>query len=345
MEGRPWWPKGIVQSHDESSIYTSWGTKALHYPVEFTLEWWNNHEKTWGDWPEVEHFEQIEEDRRGIWFDLGEVKALVIPIPTGKTASRLSRNPQLKSALKSHLQLPLAGCDKDGDHVLIYPKDKPEEITAKSLAGLHNALIDGGWGTPNDEYGWNARLKKMEDTLKTRTLWRAPHSFNTIGIPRIELDGMRPVPLPLSDALLWKEDTNLPMIRQAIEHGVVMKWREFISSKYWDEDVMRMATGGVAHHKYDLNILSKAEAVAFGTDCSDIDEYLKGVDRIQAKLGNMRLMKMGIPLAIFGLLGTFWLDRAGEFENPSIGYWTFALIWIISAGLYSYTEPDWRQAL
>jgi hypothetical protein len=344
MEERPWWPKGIVQSHDESSIYTSWGTRPLHLP-DFTLDWWNNQEKTWGEWPKIETFEQIGEGRRGIWFDIGEYNALVIPIPTGKNVSRLSRNPQLKSVLTSHLQLAVAGCDKDGDHILIYHKGEAEEVTAKSLAGLHNALIDGGWGTPNDEYGWNARLKKIEDTLKTSTLWRAPHSFNTIGIPRIELDGMRPVPLPLSDALLWTDDTNLPMIRQAIQHGVLMKWREFISSKYCDEDVLRMATGGVAHHKYDLNILSKAEAVAFGIDSPEIDEYLGGVDRIQAKLGNMRLMKMGIPLAIFGLLGTFWLDRAGEFDNPSIGYWTFALIWIISSTLYYYTEPDWRQAL
>ena len=344
MEERPWWPKGIAKSHDESSISTSWGTRPLHVP-EITLDWWNGQEKTWGDWPEVEAFEQVDEDRSGIWFDIGEYKALVIPIPTGKHASRLSRNPQLKSALKEHLQLPVAGCDKDGDHVLIYPKEKPGKVTAKSLSGLHLALIDGGWSTPNDEYGWNARLKKVEDTLKTSTLWRAPHSYNTIGIPRIELSGMRPIPLPLCDALLWKDDTNLPMLRQAIKHNVMLKWREFVPSKYWGDDVMRIATGGVAHMRYDINILSKAEAIAFGVADPEIDEYLNSVDRIQAKLGIMRLMKMGIPLAIFGLIGTFWLDRAGEFDEPSIGYFTFGLIWIISSFLYSYNEPDWRQAL
>jgi len=344
MEDRPWWPKGIVQSYDEASISTSWGTRPLHIP-EIILDWWNNLDNTWGEWPEVIEFELIEENRSGMWFNIGDYKALVIPIPTGKNTSRLARNPQLKSVLKSHLQLPIAGCDKDGDHVLIYPKDKPRKVTAKSLAGLHKALIHGIWSTPNDEYGWNERLKRVEDTLKTSTLWRAPHSFNTIGLPRIELDGMRPVPLPLSEVLLWNKDTNLPMIRQAIKHNVLLKWREFIDSKYWGKDVMRVATGGTAHMRYDLNILSKAEAVAFGYEVPEIDEYLAGVDRFQAKLGNMRLMKMGIPLAIFGLISTFWLDRAGEFSEPTIGYVTFGLIWIISILLYIISEPDWRHEL
>ena len=115
--------------------------------------------------------------------------------------------------------------------------------------------------------------------------------------------------------------------------------------EYWGEDVMRAATGGVAHLRYDLKLMEKAEAVAFGIETPEIDEYLARVDRFQAKLGNMRMMRMGIPLAIFGLIGTFWLDRAGEFENPAIGYLTFAIIWIISGTLYFVSEPDWRQAL
>ncbi len=344
MEERPWWPKGILQSHDASTISTTWGTKNLHNP-DVTIEWWNSLDNTWGDWPEITNYELIEEDRSGMWFDIGQFRALVIPIPTGKHVSRLVRNPQLKARLNSQLQLPIAGCDKDGDHVLIYPKESPKKVTAKSLAELHKSLIDGNWTTPNDEHGWNARLKKVEDTLKTSTLWRAPHSYLTIGIPRIELNGMRPIPIPLSEALIWPEHTNLPMIRQAIKHNVLLKWREYIPSKHWDESVLRVATGGVAHMKYDLNLLAKAESVAFGYDVPEVDEYLAGVDRFQTKLGNMRLMKMGIPLAIFGLIGSFWLSRAGEFANPNIGYITFGIIGLISASLYSVSEPDWRDQL
>ena len=56
-------------------------------------------------------------------------------------------------------------------------------------------------------------------------------------------------------------------------------------------------------------------------------------------------MLMGSPLGIIGLIATFMLDRAGEISQPSIGYWTFAIIWIISGTAYTFAEPDWRQEL
>ena len=344
MEGRPWWPKGIALAHDSNSITTSWGTMPLHIP-EVSVEWWNEIEEHWGDWPKAEKMELLSENRTGMWYDIGDYKALIIPIPTGKQTSRLSRNPQLRKALGNHLLLPVAGVEKDGDHILVYPNEQPREISAKSLAGLHNELISGNWHTPQDEYGWNDRLKRVEDTLKTSTLWRAPHSHNTIGIPRIELDGMMPVPIPLSESILWKKDTNLPMIRQVMKHGQLLEWRKLMLKRYCGEDVMRTATGGVAHIIYDLKLLEKAESVAFDLDSKELDKYLDGVDRFQAKLGIMRLMLMGSPLAIFGLIATFMLGRAGEFANPSIGYWTFGIIWLISAVAYTFTEPDWRQEL
>ena len=99
MEERPWWPKGIFQSHDDQSISTSWGTKPLHIP-EVNLEWWENLENKWGDWPSVQQFEKMHEDRSGIWFDIGDYNALVVPIPTGNHVSRLSRNSALKKALQ-----------------------------------------------------------------------------------------------------------------------------------------------------------------------------------------------------------------------------------------------------
>lgn len=344
MESRPWWPKGIALSHEKDSITTLWGTMPLYFP-EVSVDWWNGIEGTWGDWPVAEKMEMIDEDRSGMWYDIGKFIALIVPIPTGKQTSRLSRNSQLKSSIKSDLQLAIAGVDKDGDHILVYPKEEPKKITAKTLAGLHNSLISGNWHTPQDENGWNNRLKKVEDTLKTTTLWRAPHSKNTIGIPRIELSGMRPVPIPLSEALLWSKDTNLPMIRQVVRHGVLHDWRKLMSTKYTKEDVMRTATGGVPHIIYDIKLLEKAESMAFDTESSELDKYLSQVDRFQAKLGNMRLFRMGSPLAILGFLSTFMLHRAGEITDPKVGYFTFALIWVISVLAFSYSEPDWRQEL
>ena len=51
----------------------------------------------------------------------------------------------------------------------------------------------------------------------------------------------------------------------------------------------------------------------------------------------MRLLRMGTPLAIFGLLSTFMLNRAGEIDSPNIDF-TFAIIWLVVIA-YSYSEP------
>lgn len=344
MEGRPWWPSGIAQSHDESVIYTKWGTTALHVP-EISKEWWEGLENSWGRWPEITKLEKIEEDEIGIWLDLGDFIALVIPIPTGNHCSRLVKNSKLNKDISDIVDLPIAGCDKDGDHVLVYSKSRPTEISGENLAKLHTALIEGGWTTPNDQGTWNERLKTIEDVLKTNTLWRAPHSKNTIGIPKFNLKEMRVVPISISEKLIWSEDTNLPLLRQAVEYDVVRDYMQFIDSKYCDNSVMRTATGGLAHLKYDVNIFEKARSVAFSLDSKSVDFYLSKVDRFQAKLGIMRLLKMGIPLAISGLISTIWLARAGEFSNPEIGYITFAVIGIVSIITYRSQEPDWNQEL
>ncbi|MGB0202488.1 MAG: hypothetical protein ACPF9L_06960, partial [Candidatus Poseidoniaceae archaeon] len=99
MESHPWWPKGIALSHSDDSITTSWGTLPLHVP-EVSVEWWNSMEGTWGEWPKAEKMELLNENRTGMWYDIGEFKALIIPIPTGKQSSRLRRNPQLRATLE-----------------------------------------------------------------------------------------------------------------------------------------------------------------------------------------------------------------------------------------------------
>ncbi len=345
MEEHPWWPIGIVQGHDDSSITTSWGTREMSIP-EVDVEWWNSRENTWGEWPEIKSVELIKEDRRGMWYDIGDFVALVIPIPTGKHASRLARNPRLKADFSSHLQLPIAGLDlKSGDHVLVYPNEEPDEVSGERLVALHKTVIEKGWSTPNDEVHWNQRLKVVEDRLKTNTLWRAPHDVATIGMPRIDLQGMRPIPIPLTDSLLWPDELNLALLRQAVKHGVTDYWRKNIGKSYGHMFVLRSSTGGIAHMKYDINLMLKAESLAFGFEVPEVDEFLNDVDRYQANLGVMRLARMGIPLSLFGLLATWWSADAGVIESGRIGYITFALILIISFGWQDYLEPDWNQEL
>ena len=96
----------------------------------------------------------------------------------------------------------------------------------------------------------------------------------------------------------WNKDTNLPMIRQVVKHQVLDQYINFMDSKYCDNSVLRTATGGLPHLKYDVNIFAKANSVAFQKESKEVDSYLSKVDRFQAKLGIMRLLKMGLPLSI-----------------------------------------------
>ena len=76
--------------------------------------------------------------------------------------------------------------------------------------------------TPNTERLWNERLKAMEDVLKPHTLWRAPHTQATVGLPPLHLDlnhlvnddeSMRWVALPrsISDHLVCRPE-RLPSL-------------------------------------------------------------------------------------------------------------------------------------
>jgi len=344
MEERPWWPKGIAIDYDSTSIATKWGDAPLHWDEEiFTIEWWNNQSPSWGEWPQIEEINLEKEDDRGLWFDLGTHSALVVPIPTGKHVSRLVRNPKLRQAVEDYIELPISGLDKDGDHVLIWEKSPRKEITGERLANLHLSLEKFDFTTPNNHPRWNGRLKTVEDRLKTSTLWRAPHSHLTLGIPRIELEGIRPVPLPLSEFLLCSSE-YLPMLRQAVKYGVVKEWKSNVS-KFGSKEVLRTSTGGVAHMKYDIMLLKKAQSVAFQLEDKDIDSYLSTVDRIQAKLGIMRLGLMGVPFSIIGLISTWWLNDAGVINDTKIGYIGFTIVFILSSMIYQSLEPDWRQEL
>ncbi|MDP6869533.1 MAG: hypothetical protein QGI21_02020 [Candidatus Poseidoniaceae archaeon] len=347
MEDRPWWPKGIAIEYDSNTIVTNWGTKSLHWNEEiFNTEWWNSQESYWGEWPPVGKVILEKEDQRGLWFDLETHVALVIPIPTGKQSSRLARNPKLKQAVEDFLELPVSGMDKDGDYVLIWEKSTAEEsenISGKQLAELHLSLKKFGYSTPNNHPEWNNRLKIVEDRLKTSTLWRAPHSHLTLGIPRIELEGCKPVPIPLAETLLCPTE-YLPMLRQAVKYGVVNEWRTQVTP-YGDESVLRTSTGGVAHMKYDLILMKKAQNIAFGIEDDEVDFYLSKVDRLQAKLGIMRLVMMGLPFSIIGAIATWWMKDAGVIQDSEAGYVGFGLMFIASSLAYQYLEPDWRQEL
>ena len=106
---------------------------------------------------------------------------------------------------------------KNNDRVIVYncsdvainTEDFDSNKLAANLGTIHSALHD--FATPNTERRWNDRLKDIESELKVTTLWRAPHSKFTVGLPRLNLDL----------ALLCKEQDELLFIadvRSPVEH-------------------------------------------------------------------------------------------------------------------------------
>ena len=335
MEDAPWWPVGIVTGYDGKSISTRWGPLSLHWDEAIlSPEWWKEQSDFWGRWPQVGTVELIEEDEYGLWLNLGDYIAQVIPIPTGNHVSRLVQNKKLNQAVKEFMSLPIAGINRDGDLVLIFQKD----IKEFDLIGLHKSLIANGFSTPNDELNWNSRLKKVEDKLKTKTLWRAPHHRNTLGMPRINIVNSRPSPIPLSEKLLADVE-HLPMLRQAVELNRVNEWNDAFGTNR----IMRTSTGGLAHMAYDVMVMENAQCQAFGKTNNDVDVYLAKVDRIQADLGIMRLAKMGVPFGLFSAIMTYWIHSAGMFESWQIPFFIFCGISISSWFGHRWLEPDWRQ--
>ena len=314
----------------------------------FTTEWWHKKTKHWGFWPDVQNVSLISEDKHGFWLDLGDVYAQVIPIPTGKHCSRLVRNEKLNKVIKAYLLLPIGGISDPDDRLLIFPKHEIESapMDGAKLARMHHSLIDSGFSTPNDERGWNERLKIVEDRLKTNTLWRAPHSKGTIGVPRINIEnGKRPSPIPLSEKLLC-ESEHLPALRDAVHLDVLSEWIDTIDYQYSSNAVLRVATGGIAHMRYDVMLMRHAENVAFGLEDKKVSQYLSKVDRYQAKLGIMRLMKMGIPFVLVCLFADLMLYTIGEISRSSAisSGLIFLGLGLLSYIAYRWFEPDWRQA-
>ena len=139
MEDKPWWPSGIIQSHDESSVYTKWGTTPLHVP-NLSIDWWNELDRSWGEWPEVNEIVEIRNDQHGIWLDIGDFEALVCPIPTGNHSSRLSKNSKIVKVISDIVDLPVAGSEKDGDYVLF---NRQPTLHRGSMMGMKARILPG----------------------------------------------------------------------------------------------------------------------------------------------------------------------------------------------------------
>ena len=392
----PWYPSGLTsEALDPSNLElgrrTPWGRIwGWNYSEALDPSWWQNSpESWWGVWPKnVGSVRIVAHTQNKIIVALGEDFIVhIYPLQTGSDVSTLVRYKPWGEILKDErVILPIGGLQNDnGDQLCMFPYHEihtPQEVAQNlqsrnelhALGGavgrLHSALKQEA--TPNTEWRWNARLKAIEGTLKTTTLWRAPHTKHVQGLPpfHISLDGIHwgedvtlvPQPRPLVDHLLCESERMPPIATLAhLEQIIALRggfsdsvprasfyagW-EAKTPPTWGGRFLRNLKGGVWIWRYEAILLELARARAFKQPEAEsmCMGWLNDVSRIQAKLGVLRMTNLGAKtsLMLFLLsLGTiFFTGEPSTGSSGGIGRMVLAtLVLLLAVGLYRYTDRN-----
>ena len=362
MDESPWWPSGIVteDSHEISSgrIQTVFGAlETWGYQDCLAASWWQKPPEEgiiWGQWPEVSEIDIIHQDRKGYLIRINDKQiARVAPFDLGNDLSRLMHYSPWRDALEGlMITLPsMVYHVENNDRIVVYncsdvainTEDFDSDKLAANLGTIHSALHD--FATPNTERRWNDRLKDIESELKVTTLWRAPHSKFTVGLPRLNLDL----------ALLCKEQDELLFIadvRSPVEHlmchadrlpglaNLMLIEQQISFAKGMDENdrksmleaYLTKAPKSYSHKKavstlmggpwiwrYHAVLFAMGEARFFGDEelGKKAQNWLNDVSRIQAHLGVLRLWKSGLWGGIIGAFVAFFAWRM-ESTSPTL---------------------------
>jgi len=383
MEGELWWPQGIAlpsmnEAIEAGHLETKWGAVSC-WDVQECLqsEWWTSPKNgSWGVLKDVNPstIEVVQRDGNRTLLLLDSLYfALAYSIPTSNRTSTLHQNKDINSRLQStNLHLPIGGMLLNGkDALVVFPAGKLTESSpewlGQTLGEIHNMLAP--LASPNDQKRWNQRLKDLEDELKPNTLWRAPHTSATKGIPSVrihpnyivEVEGEhRALPLnqTVSETLLCGTE-RLPGIAEFIQlEGRLVEekgykpeqievffesWKRSVPTSWTSRKALSTVLGGAWIWRYYDVLVVTAEAVLYGDEprYESSQKWLKDVSRLQAHLGVLRVWKSGVWVGISTMIVAYY---AWQLENltttNSIGL--AALGAIISIGsnlLYWKKDP------
>lgn len=389
MDEPAWWPSGIALSSidealSEGTVRTSFGkTTVWDFEPYLQPNLWNSSLEVgvqWGDWNfEVQTVEIQSVSKNGLVVTLNDAyTASILPFGVGDDVSRLYRYEPWNSALVGHsVLLPIAGWTVDGnDRILVYPRYelKPFDGQAstvmdltRTIGGIHSALV--GFSTPNTERRWNDRLKAIEDELKTKTMWRAPHANTTVGLPRLhlsiesltEVDGVLnfvPMSRSLAEHLLCEND-RLPSLAtlMMLEHQwarrdglseqqrqqLLETWGASVPVEWSSRTALSTVRGGAWVWRYHATLLELAQATAFAETSikEDCQKWLRDVSRLQAHLGTLRMWKSGQWVGFTGLAVAFFSYRLGSFlpqQSLALAVLSFGVV-VASNAVYRLKDP------
>ena len=349
MEEASWWPRGLARGSIEDAlsnqeIITKWGTLDC-FDVTKTLEasWWNEQDSgCWGSFSElnVQSVQQIRQHGNLTLLQLNEAySALVYSIPTSDSTSMLARKSAWAKALdSSSVLLPIAGMTINGnDAIVVFPHfelthDAEMKWISTELGKAQSSLEQ--FSTPNDQNRWNQRLKSVEDALRPNTLWRAPHTKHTVGLPALRIhpswigtrDGktvLIPTNQRVSEHLLCG-DERLPALAELIQmegrwvenngyarddiEAMLEAWSSVTPSSWSSKKALSTVLGGAWIWRYYDVLFSYAEAVLYddkkGLESSKA--WLKDVTRLQAHLGVLRVWKSGVWVGLTTMIVAYY---------------------------------------
>ena len=349
MEEASWWPRGLARGSIEDAlsnqeIITKWGTLDC-FDVTKTLEasWWNEQDSgCWGSFSElnVQSVQQIRQHGNLTLLQLNEAySALVYSIPTSDSTSMLSRKSAWTKALdSSSVLLPIAGMTLNGnDAIVVFPHfelthDAEMKWISTELGKAQSSLEQ--FSTPNDQNRWNQRLKSVEDALRPNTLWRAPHTKHTVGLPALRIhpswigirDG-KTVLIPMNQRVsehLLCGDERLPALAELIQmegrwvenngyarddiEAMLGAWSSVTPSSWSSKKALSTVLGGAWIWRYYDVLFSYAEAVLYddkkGLESSKA--WLKDVTRLQAHLGVLRVWKSGVWVGLTTMIVAYY---------------------------------------
>ena len=383
MEGEPWWPQGVAITSLEDAfkagqVNTKWGAVSC-WDVQkcLTPEWWNESKAgTWGEFdslkPSSIDLIQIDGNRTILRLDHSHL-ALAYSIPTSNWSSSIAQQSRLNSALKStNILIPLGGYLIDGkDALLVFSSTERTEASpewfGQTLGAIQSKLAP--LSSPNDQKRWNQRLKDLEDQLKPNTLWRAPHSSATVGIPSVrihpdyvvEKDGEK-LALPLNQSvseLLLCSNERLPGIAEFVHlEGRLVEekkytpeqitvlfqhWKREVPSAWSSRKALSTVLGGAWIWRYYDVLVVNAESVLYGDESryESAQTWLKDVSRLQAHLGVLRVWKSGVWVGITTMVVAYYAWQLESMSTvESIGLAALgAIISFASNFLYWKKDP------
>jgi len=282
---------------------------------------------------------------------------LLCSFGTGRALSSLAQHTDRASAMNAagRVQLPVGGCTVDGhDALLIWPHAALVPLDASlglcdqfRAAGRVLATLEP-WATPPVERRWNDALATVEQRLGASTLWRAPHDRVTVGLPDVQLSlhslvegyegpRFRPLPRTVDEAL-----TGVLGRRPGLAHAMALEgeaveagraadeggprgwfaaWSEGAPSAWSRPRAQSTYRGGLWIWRYADVMRWRGRALAW--DDEDLQAatktWLEDVDRLQARLGVLRMWRSLLWLGAAGVAAAWYAHALGALsQGPSL---------------------------